>query len=189
MKYSIILPSYDPELRHHEMFVAMLKSIDLCSKGADYELVIRKNGRSYVDSMNDGMKTARGEYLIFCQDDMLIEDNEWLEKLTDDEAFVTTHMEKFSLDNSDCPNFAMFGISRKTFEKIGLLDEIFKDGVCYEDNDYVFRMRELNIAIKCVSVSHKHYGGMATDLYLTSKKDLVEKNKKLFTDKWNIKSQ
>lgn len=185
MKYSIILPSHDPELKNHQMFMAMLQSIDLHSKGRDYELIIRKNGRSYTESFNDALISARGEYIISCQDDMVIEDDQWLEKLTDDNYFVTTKMNKFHLDGSDCPYWALFGMSRKIYREIGLLDYSFKNGICFEDNDYIFRMREAGISFKVVDLKFQHLGGVSTGLYLKEDKSGMEyKNHKIFCEKW-----
>lgn len=185
MKYSIILPSHDPDLEHHEMFINMISSIDLNSKGRDYELIIRKNGKSYVESFNDALLSSRGDYIISVQDDMVIKDERWLEKLTDEDCFVTTEINKFE-DGSDCPYWAIFGMPRKIFDKVGLLDEIYKDGVCYEDEDYLRRIRDAGFNFKLQPISYKHIGGVSTDFYLKDKKELVKKNYLLYKNKWNL---
>ena len=188
MKYSIILPSYDPNLIHHGQFLDMIRSIDIHSKGKDYELIIRKNGPSYTESFNDAILSTRGDFIISVQDDMVIEDDEWLEKLSDKDHFVSTKMIKYQLDGKDTPYWPIFGMPRWIFNKVGLLDPIYKDGICYEDNDYVYRMRELGIPIKIADVRYKHYGGKFGEDYLLEKKhDMIIHNAKIFIHKWEGK--
>lgn len=188
MKYSIIMPSYDPDLKNHDMFMDMIKSIEKNSKGKDYELIIRKNGKSYTESFNDAISSSSGEYIISVQDDMIILDPEWLEKLTDPDCFVSPEINKFSLDGSDCPYWAIFGMPRKIFAMVGLLDPIFSKGICYEDNDYIFRMREAGFKFKTSSIRYKHFGGVSGNLYFeNSKKKMVQINRDLFINKWKIK--
>lgn len=186
MRYSIILPSYDPELKHQDMFLEMVKSIDINSKGQDYELIIRKNGNSYTESFNDGLFSSRGDYIVSVQDDMVIQDSEWLYKLTDPRYFVTTKINTYP-DGSLCPYWALFCMPRWIYNEIGALDILFKDGVCYEDDDYIKRMTLAGIPFKESPITFKHYGGTTTDKYIIDKKEKVLKNKLAFENKWKIK--
>jgi glycosyltransferase involved in cell wall biosynthesis len=179
------MPSYDPELKHHNMFIDMIKSIDTHSKGQDYELIIRKNSGSYTDAFNDAMLSTRGDYIISVQDDMIIKDSQWLEKLTDSECFVTTEMNKYP-NGDDCPYWAIFGMPRKIFEKVGLLDKIYRDGIYYEDDDYIRRMNVLGIKYKVSPINYIHLGGVITDSYLEKKKEMGKHNEIIFKKKWNI---
>ena len=71
MKYSIIIPSYDPTGEKQEMFADLLSSIDSNSVGKDYEIIIRKNGPSFTESHNDALRSSRGDYLIILNDDVI----------------------------------------------------------------------------------------------------------------------
>src|SRR3990167_8823048 len=82
--YSILVPSYDPNGQKIEMVLDLIRSIEEHSKGKDFELIMRKNGKSYVESHNDALQTARGEFLIILNDDVVIKDLNWLDKFCQD---------------------------------------------------------------------------------------------------------
>ena len=51
MKYSIIIGYYDPEYKKTRLFTDLVVSIAKCTE-EDYELVVVKDGPSYVESHN-----------------------------------------------------------------------------------------------------------------------------------------
>lgn len=180
MKYSILVPSYDPKLEKRQMFLELMDSIEEHSRGRDYELIIRKNGPSYVESHNDALKTARGDWLVVLNDDVRIEDPEWLEKMTEVDEFNSWRYGDFEGEN--WPDFACWSMSRQTFEKIGLMDEAYKDGYNYEDTDYCFRIRELGIPFHNSNVRlHHHISGTFKRYY--DPKQII-KNEMIFREKW-----
>lgn len=187
MKYSILLPSYDPELKNHDRFMEMIKSIDLCSKGKDYEIIIRKNSGNFVDSLNDAWRSASGDFLIFVHDDMVIQDLEWLDKLSIPDCFMTTKMGEFSLTGEKIPDWSPHAMHRDVQKKVGFLDEIFNKGMCYEDNDYIRRVKDAGIPIKVIPIKMIHHGGMSNKVYRPDTNiPLMELNKLIFKAKWQI---
>lgn len=182
--YSILIPSYDPELKKKQMFLELIDSIEENSKGKDYELIIRKNGRSYTESHNDALKSARGDFLIILNDDVLIQDPEWLEKMTIPNAITSWRLGEFGLTKEVMPDFACWGMSREVFEQIGLFDERFKDGFNFEDNDYAYRARELEVPFVGVGVKLTHYGDQTATHYSHDKWGKIYKNEAIFNEKW-----
>lgn len=189
MKYSILMPSYDPDMLKHEQFMAAIKSIEHCSKGRDYELIIRKNGdMSYGEAFNNCLKSSRGDYIIQVHDDMVIKDDQWLEKLSDPDYFCSPGISTFFMDGSDSPLWPIIGMPRWIFEKVGFLDEAYKHGLGFDDNDYIFRMKELDIPIKIVDVKYDHIGGLNYFTYYNGQLSALEKiNIKIFKEKWGAK--
>lgn len=185
MRYSILVPSYDPQGEKIDMVTNLLRSIDTNSVGEDYEIILRKNGPSYVESHNDALKSARGDYLVILNDDVLIEDKQWLQKLTKPDTITSSGTGTFVLDNSPTWNFDVWCMPRNIFKKIGYFDEAFKDGFNYEDNDYIFRAKELNIPFEKVELVYKHFGGETYTRYYKDK-ELAEHNKQVFIKKWKM---
>lgn len=185
IKYSILVPSYDPEGKNREMFVRLIESIDIHSQGKNYELIIRKNGASYVDSHNDALFSCRGNYIVVLNDDVLIQDNAWLEKLTSDTEIISWKQGVFGITGEDCWDFSCWSMSRSIFEKIGLFDTLFSQGIGIEDNDYVYRAKELGITWRINPIDLIHYGGMVLNVYNKFDTQKRERNKTLFFEKWN----
>lgn len=183
MKYSIILPFFDPDFRKSLMFTNLLKSVVENSKGRDYELVIVKNGPSYVESHNIGLQNAKGDYLVVLNDDVVVEDPEWLQKLTTD-GIASWKVGEFHLAPIQLPQAACFAMSRSVFEKLGLMDDDFKHGKNYEDTDYFMRARDLKIPFYDAQVKLTHVGGQTLATYF---EDLdTEINRKIFFQKWKM---
>jgi len=187
-RYSILVPSYDPELRKLDMVMDLIRSIEVNSVGEDYELIIRKNGPSYTESHNDALRTSRGDFIIVLNDDVLIEDKEWIRKMTKEDCMSSWRLGKFGLTGADVPDFACWGMSRKVFEKIGYLDEAFKDGINFEDNDYIERARELGFSFYDAHVKLKHFGDKTFSEYFSKDKwNKIYKNQTIFYNKWKEK--
>jgi glycosyltransferase involved in cell wall biosynthesis len=187
MKYSILVPSYDPEGKNIQTVSRLLESIDRCSKGKDYELIVRKNGKSYVESHNDALRTSRGDYIIILNDDTLIQDEEWLEKLTDDNKIISWRGGVFGARKEPTWDFACWSMSRKTFENVGYFDERFKNGVNFEDNDYAYRAREVGVEYEIRPINMIHYGGLTLNTYYKDAHLQREENHTKFNEKWQEK--
>lgn len=186
MKYSILIPSYDPDARNTKQFMELLESIEKHSAGKDYEIIIRKNGPSYCQSHNDALMTSQGDYIIILNDDVKIKDPEWLEKLTDDYSIISWKEGVFGHTGEPCWDFACWGMSRKIFNKIGYFDERFKDGIGFEDNDYHYRAKELGIPFEARDIDIIHYGGGALNTYFGGHNIQRERNHSLFMQKWLV---
>jgi GT2 family glycosyltransferase len=73
-------------------------------------------------------------------------------------------------------------IPRKTYEKIGPLDEKFNTG--YEDTDYCYRAKDLNIPVVIALNSLIwHFGGISTSELNTD--EISDANKIYFLQKWH----
>lgn len=187
MFYSIILPYFDPGYRKTGLFTRCVKSIVQNTK-ANYELVVVKDGPSYVESHNRGLKYAKGDYLIILNDDVEIQDPEWVQKLTDPEAIVSWRLGQFHLAPIELPDAVCFGMSRATFEKLGYMDEQYKNGINYEDTDYFLTAKDKGIPFKASDVKLDHKGYATISAYSNDDEvnPLKELNRKIFFDKWKM---
>jgi glycosyltransferase involved in cell wall biosynthesis len=85
---SIIIPYYDSPSNNTQKLDAMLASIKEFDPGYDCEVIIQKGKKSRLGNINDGIKQARGRYLLVCDDDLLFIHNNWLKDLMN--IFETT---------------------------------------------------------------------------------------------------
>jgi len=185
---SIILPYYDPGYQKKAMFTQLIQSIVKHASTDDYELIIVKDGTSYVDSHNTGLKNSTGEYIIVFNDDVLIEDNNFIEKFCQPNAIVGWQLGEFHLTGEKIPDGAGWAMSRKVFEQIGLLDEQFSEGINFEDTDYFLRAQELGFKFIDGGVNMKHYGNRTFSTYFNDVKwNKTYRNQALFYAKWKEK--
>jgi len=78
-----------------------------------------------------------------------------------------------------------FLFKREVLDTVGLLDERFSPGH-YEDDDYCFRARLLGYRLLIAGDCLVHHEGSASfkQVYNEGLQELVERNRKLFIDKW-----
>lgn len=78
-------------------------------------------------------------------------------------------------------------ITRKTYEQVGSLDEIFGIGF-FEDDDYCRRINQLGLRIACAEDVFIHHNLSASfdKLKVSVRNELFEKNKKLYEEKWGL---
>ena len=183
MDYSILVPSYDPLGKKTHLLAAVLGAIDTHSMGYDYELIIRKNGKSYAESHNDALKSSRGKHIIVVTDDVVIKDNFWIEKLTTN-GLAGWRMNKFHLTGEMQPDFACWSMPRELFEDVGYFDENYKHGCGYEDNDYCERAKQKKWSLLNADVNLDHLEAVTLNEYYPDRDDRTKINRKVFETKW-----
>jgi hypothetical protein len=167
MQYSILLPYYDPKYEKTEKFTRLIKSLVTHATNQDYEFVFVKDGNSYVESHNTALQNAKGDYFLIFNDDIEIQDPQFMEKLSVGENAI-------GLWRGTCH---AWGMGRDVYEKVGLFDELFKDGFNCEDTDYLHRAELAGVKLVRVEAelvhhqNHIQYGS-------------IEHNKELFIKKW-----
>jgi len=80
-----------------------------------------------------------------------------------------------------------FLFKRELLTSVGLLDERFSPGH-YEDDDYCYRARIKGYRLLIAGDCLVHHEGSASfkQVYNTGLQELVERNRKIFIDKWNV---
>lgn len=183
MKYSICIPSYDPEHKKHDMFMQLIESVEKHSVGRDYEIIIRKNGPSYVESHNQALYSASGDYLIVLNDDVVINDDQWLEKFTSMPGIVSWKWADFR--GIMFPEFTAWSMSRYVYNQLGPMDDKYKHGMNFEDVDYAFTAYTKNIPWYTVDIKLTHFVSGTFNTYYKEQERLVNINREIFENKWN----
>lgn len=189
MRYSIIIPIYDPTGKNDELTSKCLLSILKNSSDYEYEIIpIWHTNLNYSTAVNIGFGRSTGDYLVICSNDVEINDKEWLKKYSNCPGIASFRQHPFYMTQEPIPDASCWGVSRKTFEKIGLLDEQFKDGYGYEDTDYWMRCKEGDIPFTNAFAELYHKENQTFIAYFsTEKNEMMKKNKQLFLNKWGHK--
>lgn len=159
--------------------------------------------KSFSNSMNAGLKAAKGDYLCVIGNDGFPTSENWLEELINalestNATIVVPTPTKPDVSSYNrlqigsigiYPEYKMFPaicyvMRRNILEEIGLFDERFEPG-CYEDDDYCMRVKQKggriirhpNIYIRhLLSQTVGHFDANA----------MMRKNYKKFIEKWNL---
>jgi glycosyltransferase involved in cell wall biosynthesis len=189
MKYSLVITYYDPECKKIRMMADLLESIQYTCKDQepDYELVIVKDGPSYCESVNRGLRRAKGDFIIVMNDDLLFKEKDWLPRLAVPGFVTTRFFSGFTLKERQylIPDAALFCVPRDIFEQVGCIDERYKSGMNFEDTDYFLTMYQAGVRFQPVDIGAKHLGNETVRTYLSAKfESMREINHQLFNEKW-----
>ena len=126
-KYSIIIA-----VRDEEMAKPIIESLS----PLNCEVLIGKNYPSFSKLVNDVILKAKEEIVIFCS-------HKVRPTINDVEKLVSLLNEGYGLVG--LYRLAFFGMRKELIRRIGFFDERFIGGE-YEDNDFVIRLNEANVA-------------------------------------------
>jgi GT2 family glycosyltransferase len=179
MKFSIIIPT----LSRWDLLNKCLKSIRDNTDLTDGEVIVVSNGCTdytrvlfnteykneyfhmvewhkplgYPKAVNMGMSVATGDIVILLNNDTVLYDNTWYNKLvepllTNPKAGITGLIKRYQ-GGKPWVLFFCAAIKREVINKIGLLDETFTPG-CGEDIDYCVRAHLAGFSIHQVPEIH-----------------------------------
>jgi GT2 family glycosyltransferase len=173
MDISVIIPHY-PFSR--DIDNKLQRCVDSLS-GYDELLIIVNEGTGFAKAVNQGLKLAKGEYLMVVNNDI-----EWRSGNLKDlciEDVVTSP----TVNGASQPFWgSFFCIPRKVYEKIGGLDEQFEMGY-YEDEDYIKRLEQASIPMLSMACDIWTLGGSTMD-NLVGRDEILKENRVKFEAKW-----
>lgn len=186
MKISIIVPTYQ---HCEDLLKPCLESVKTYTDLSDTEVIVVANGctdntKEYVESLgepfklvwfteglgftkatNEGLKVAKGDFIIFLNNDTVLlsqEKNKWIDLLIKplkENVGITAPLISY------CPyaerNFAIFfcaATRRDVLEQIGLLNEEYSPGGG-EDTEYAIKVQDLGYKLLQVPDEHLHQEG------------------------------
>lgn len=172
------------------------------SKQKDLKIITNKDNLGWVKSVNQGLSQAKGEYLIFMNNDIEVTDG-WITKMLthyrQETGIVVPTMNNISgLQNTHYDTYyplkhhevrfvmgACVLLHRDVYNLIGGLDEIFGMGNS-DDLDYCIRMTKMGLKIIIArDVFIFHHGSKSFANYKEGEyKKLLDKNLKILKDKW-----
>ena len=190
MKFSIIIPCYDPDNKRPDTIQKCLLSI--VKNSYDYVLIPILNVTGFPRAVNAGLKRAEkvnSQFIIILNDDVEIKDPYWLDKLAQPNVISSWRLHPFYLTQEIVPDGACWCMPRNIFNEIGYLDEQFSKGYGFEDSDYWYRAKEKNILFYNAKVKLKHIEREAFKMYYPNGKDdeMLKYNRELFLKKWQLK--
>jgi FkbM family methyltransferase len=162
----------------------------------------------YPKANNVAIVKAEGEYIILLNDDTVILGSDWLDILErpflEDNKCGLTGPAKFTWDcagnTCEAIGFWCVCIKREVFDRVGLLDEEFSPGMG-EDGDLCVKAVQAGYTIYQVPVNEaREFGtgisnqvfpifhkGSSTFLESETKRDIIERNKRLLEYRYGLK--
>jgi GT2 family glycosyltransferase len=168
-KISIVIPT-----RRENDLKECLSAIERHTKGYEVILVKRKTG--LAKKINEGIKKAKGDYIILLHDDVAVTSG-WADKLAEVGAFLTGennddyetwggfYPSSYCQDIKLNPDYSFFMcISKKAMGKIYPFDEWYTKPWC-QDVDMGFHIRKKGFKIECLPGKIIHRCGEGAGLY------------------------
>lgn len=181
-KLSLVVPYYECDEGKRPILDRFLKSVE----GQYDELVLvaqpKGAGIGFVPAVNMGYSLATGDFIILACDDIVLIEGD-LRKLCDPEAVVSAQVNGLPVQDFWG---TMWCTPRWVYEKIGPIDENYKNGIFYDDNEYyeqIIRVCNPYTNIRVV-VDHPHGGETLEHTPERDKK--IEINKQYFLKKWGF---
>jgi GT2 family glycosyltransferase len=146
-----------------------LKSIKKYTK--DYEIVLASSKKGFVENLNDGIKRAKGDYIILLHDDCEVTEG-WADKLADSGAFkLGEYNDSFNnwggfidppaycVSPFEHPDYAYWlCLSKKVVKKVYPFDEKFTKPY-YQDVDMGLHLKKHGYKIECLPGKIIHRNG------------------------------
>lgn len=172
---------------------------DFGSENGSVKIVTNDGNLGWVRAVNQGMRLSASPYICIMNNDTVVDTDDWLSRmiavaemdpeigLVNPRFEIKTELRSDSafIEIDFCRGYCIL-IKRAVMERIGLLDEEYGMGY-YDDDDY--SVRAIRAGFKCVranGVLVRHLRDTTFSSVFTDKKrrELHEKNKKLFYSKW-----
>jgi len=158
----------------------------------------------YVKAMNIGLKEAKGNYIVICQNDIELDywELDWIvmmRRLLDTHpnygavgpTTSTRHSRLWFNGKFIEPDDFMFGfqcvmIRKKALEDIGYIDENFIGNGGFDDDDFFLRMKLKNwvLGVAFFGVKHHYEKGFARSVDLQKAQENAQRNYDYFNQKW-----
>jgi len=212
---SIIIPCYILPNKDAELLTFLKRCIEsIRCYTKDYELILVDNGSpiggeymrdeadiyvrnqsnlGFAPAVNQGLKLARGEWLVVMNDDIELIDD-WLamarEAWKETTGVICSHLLAHDPECKVGRMVASWGYffgalwmtRREIVDEVGYLDEGYERGM-FEDRDFVLRI--LQTGREMVKVGHCIHIGNATWGKLPNQKEIYLRNKERFEAKWS----
>lgn len=176
-KVSVIIPFYESDSGKAEILKRCVNSLN----GYDELILVWNNGMGFTRAVNKGYELARGDFIILCCDDIILEKGS-LRDLCDSHAVTSP------INNGKKQDFwgTLWCMPREIYKQLGTcLDERYADGLNYEDTDLWEEMKARKIPHYCVdNVQIYHPEPGRTLNYSEDRQQKLERNRQLFFEKW-----
>ena len=184
MKHSLIYLNYDPENRKPWVGTA-LRSVLSTLTGDDFELLIVKDTEGYVNAVNKGISLARGDFFHVINDDVIMMEHDWAEKLAQPGVITSWRFNEFFITKEKLPDGALYCIPRTVFEKLGPLDDRYAKGYGCDEIDYWFTAKLNGVPMLEKQINLKHLENKTYQTYFKDlKENMTGRNHQLFCEKW-----
>jgi len=157
-------------------------------KDEKVRLILNPQPLGLVKAFNDGLKIARGDWLVILANDIKPTKG-WLDvlKFKLEEQPIIGWISAIQMPSMAFTAMASL-IKKSVLKQLDYFDEIFNPCI-FDDADLIMRLRELNYnPSRCRDSIVIHQGGKTTwgELWEKKNKNLFQEKRKLFQERWGI---
>jgi glycosyltransferase involved in cell wall biosynthesis len=181
-EHSIVYLDYDPENRMVEMREKSRKCLENSLEGRkDYEMITITDGTCWANSVNRGLERARGRFIHFVSNDVMIEDPSWIEKLAIPSTVTSWSARTFVLTGAVELDMALFCIPREVRDTVGGIDERYS-GYGFDDDAALRKIRRAGFETRVNPVKATHLHSQTFKAYYRAEEfqEMYDRNKAIF---------
>lgn len=179
MSISVVIP-------HMPSVPGAPEALDRCVeslRGYDELIIVVNEGWGYAKAVNQGIKAARGDYIVVANNDTRVINSCLLWAM----CIPDTVMVPIILpEPRDYKPRCFFCLPATVIKKVGLYDERFEGGY-FEDDDYIRRLEWADVPIKlATSVFVEHLDGGGLTMKHIGEQEHFDANQARFKEKWEV---
>jgi len=186
IKYSLVFLNYDPLKEKDWVKETKENVLEKSTQHDDLEFIEVRDVKGYVNAVNEGMKKAKGEYVFILNDDIMVKDREWIEKLAQPNAITSFKKNPFYMNGEMMPDGACWCVHRSVIDTIGYMDEAYGDGYGCDEIDYYYQAQQAGFELLEASADIEHFCNRtySSRYFARDKEAMTQRNKQIFYDKW-----
>ena len=173
---SVIIPYWESTPEKKAVLSRCTKSL----VGHDEIIIVWNNRMGYAPAINRGLMSARGDFLIVMNDDVVLRSGNLADLCIPD--VVTSPL------NGDRSYPYIWGscfcLPRRIYNRLGGLDERYETSY-FDDDDLILTLQTMGVPMRTVDsvvFDHPHPGTTLDSL--PDRNEFFERNKKRFLEKW-----
>jgi SAM-dependent methyltransferase len=152
---SVVYTDYDPENKLADMRAKSRESVQRWMRPGD-EFIVSDQPGGWAKAVNDGVKQSHGDYIYVINNDLIVEDPAWMDKMAAPNTVTAGSGSPFTLTGDLDLELTLFCVPRNVWDAVGGMDEEFQTGICFDDNDLLARIRAAGFKTAIIPIAHRH---------------------------------
>lgn len=175
---SVVIPYYENSPEKKAVLARCTQSL----KGHDEIIIVWNDRMGYAPSINRGLMTAQGDYMVVMNDDVILKEGD-LKMLCKPDTVTSP-----SFNGRIYPHIwgSCFCMPRTVYERVGGMDERYTISY-FDDDDLIHTLLKAGISMEAVPevvFDHPHAGTTLDNM--PDRNEFFERNKRKFMDKWGF---
>jgi GT2 family glycosyltransferase len=120
------------------------------------EFIVSDQPGGWAKAVNDGVKQSHGDYIYVINNDLMIEDPAWMDKMAAPNTVTAGSGSPFTLTGDLDLELTLFCVPRNVWDAVGGMDGDYAEGLCYDDNQFLADVRAAGFKTAIIPIAHRH---------------------------------